>query len=324
MRKRLWLSVVRRLFRGLLVAFRPMSWRLAQALGDGLGGLAYWVSPRYRAIADKNLKIAFGDSLSERERQALTLRTFRSFGRALAEFLKTPSLTPDALRARVRSDVEMAPARALLARGRGLIVVTAHFGHWELLARRATVEGISLVVVARQSEDSDFNRLTDGVRENSGYTVHPRGASPKALLQQLRRNGAIAILPDQKSEDVFVPFFGRLAGTTAGPAVLALKTGAAILPMFGPRQPDGTYRVEFGEEIDTTPTGDMDADTHRIMADITCAIEDMVRRHPEQWLWLHDRWRVPPPARYREEQKTVPSDPEALVPRLDGVGAAHD
>jgi KDO2-lipid IV(A) lauroyltransferase len=298
MNKRSWQALVRGLMQGVIALSRVLPWRLIQALGDSLGTLAYCVSARYRNVADKNLQTAFGEKLSAEGRRTLIRRTFRGFARAMAEFLKAPTLTPEKLRALVRSDVGMAPAKALLERGRGLIVVTAHFGNWELLARRATIEGISLLVIARQGEDAEFNRLTDSLRGNGGYAVHPRGTSPKALLQHLRRKGAVAILPDQKSEDVFVPFFGKLAGTVAGPAVLALKTGAPILPMFCPRQSDGTYRVEFGEVIDTTPTGDTDADTHRIMAEINRSIESVIRRYPDQWLWMHDRWRVPPPARY--------------------------
>ncbi len=295
MKKQTWQALVRKLAFVLLAILRLLPWRAAQALGDRLGTFGYRISRRYRDVADKNLQIAFGDTLTEAERQALTKRVFQSFARSAMEFLKAPQLTPHQIRTRVKSEVGMAPAQALLSRGRGLIVVTAHFGNWELLARRATIEDISLLVVARQTEDGDFNKLTDALRASGGYTVHPRGASPKGLLQQLRRNGAVAILPDQKSEDVFVPFFGRLAGTVAGPAILALKTGAPILPMFCPRQPDGSYCVEFAPEVDTTQTGDTEADTRRIMADITRAVEDAVRRHPEQWLWLHDRWRVPPP-----------------------------
>ena len=119
-------------------------------------------------------------------------------------------------------------------------------------------------------------------------------------MKQLRDNKIVAIVPDQKSEDVFVPFFGKLAGTVAGPAVLALKTGAAILPMFCPRRPDGTYETVFYPAIVPEPTGDMEADIKKIMTEITADIEDIVRKYPDQWLWLHDRWRIPPPERISE------------------------
>ncbi|MBV9848723.1 MAG: lysophospholipid acyltransferase family protein [Armatimonadetes bacterium] len=295
MMKRAWQSIVRVLFRALLRVLRVVPWRVAGAWGAAVGALGYHVAVRYRRVANANLRHAYGDALSDRERQALIKRVFQSFGRALMEFLKAPSMSPSQIKKIVKAD-SYARVEAVLARGKGMILLAAHFGNWELLARRAALEGYEFAVVARQSHDPEFNQITDSLRANGGYTVLPRGGSPRAILQRLRRNGIVAILPDQKSEDVFVPFFGRLAGTVAGPAVLSLKTGAGIIPMFCPRQPDGSYRVEILPEIDTTPSGDTDADIHRIMADITHVIEEMVRRYPDQWLWLHDRWRVPPPA----------------------------
>ena len=293
--KTLWHTLVRNLFRGALAGLRGLSWRAAGALGGALGRLVWYLSARYRRVCDRNLRAAYGDAFTARERDALARRVFQSFGIALLEFLKAPSLSPEQIKRIVRAD-SYARVEAVLARGKGMILLAAHFGNWELLARRAALEGYAFAVIARQSHDPGFNKLTDGVRANGGYTVLPRGDSPRAILHRLRHNGIVAILPDQKSEDVFVPFFGRLAGTVAGPAVLSLKTGAGIVPMFCPRQPDGSYRVEILPEIDTTPTGDTDADIHRIMADITKVIEDMVRRYPDQWLWMHDRWRVTPPA----------------------------
>ncbi len=294
MRKRAWQWLVRGVFRGLLRALRVVPLPVAQAWGTGIGALAYRLSGRYRAVADRNLRRAYGDTLMPAARQTLIRGVFQNFGRTtLAEFLKAPSLTPTQLRALVQCDT-YAPIHALLARGKGLILITAHFGNWELLARRAALEGFAVTVVARQSGDAQFDTLTDSLREGGGYEVHPRGDSPRRLLQRLKENKIVAILPDQKSDDVFVPFFGTLAGTVAGPAVLALKTGAPIVPMFCPRLPDGTYQVVIGPEIDTTPTGDAKADTRRIMADINLVIENMVRQYPDQWLWLHDRWRLPP------------------------------
>lgn len=265
----------------------------ALALGTQIGTLAWRVSGRYRAVADKNLRIAYGDALSERQRQTIIRGVFQHFARATVEFLTSGALTGEPLRALAPED-SFAPMHNLLARGKGLLFVTAHLGNWELMARRIVQEGGSLLVVARQSDDAALNEVTDGLRGQGGYRVHRRGASPRPLLQHLRGGGVLAILPDQKSEDVFVPFFGQPTGTVAGPAVLALKTGAPIVTCFCARQPDGTYRVEFGNEIDATATGDTDADVIRIMTDINRAIEDAIRRHPTQWLWLHDRWRSSP------------------------------
>ena len=294
MKKNLWQSLVRQFFQFLIQVPLP------RPVAVGLGTLAYHVSARYRHVADKNLKIAYGDSLTERQRQELIKRVFQSFTISLSEFLQAPRLTPDQLRSLVKAD-SYAVVDAVLARGKGMILLAAHFGNWELLARRAALAGYNFAVVARQSHDPAFNEVTDKLRENGGYTVLPRGGSPKAILQRLRGNGIVAILPDQKSEDVFVPFFGKPAGTVAGPAVLSLKTGAGIVPMFCPRQPNGTYKMVLYPEINTASTGDADADIKRIMTDINAVIEEMVRLYPEQWLWLHDRWRVPPASQARGE-----------------------
>lgn len=298
MKKRIWQSFVRRLFLTMLAVFRVLPWAAVQKCGDWFGGLAYRASKRYRKVADKNLIIAFGDALTACDRERITRLSCNSFGRATAEFLKASTMSMESVRAHVTYEAALPTPKGLLTRGRGLIIVTAHLGNFELLARCAAHEGIPILVVARRSDDTEFNRLTDSLRENGGYRVHARGDSPRALLAHLHGNGMVAILPDQKSEDVFVPFFGRLSGTVAGPAVLALKTGAPILPAFAPRQPDGTYRLEFGEEIDVTSTSDRKADTHRIMADVNRSIEEIIRRYPEQWLWLHDRWRTPVPEKY--------------------------
>lgn len=275
-----------------------------------MGTLGYYGSARFRAIADKNLKLAYGDSMTERERQALTKRVFQQFARAsLVEFLKGADFTLDDISHWVHVE-SYAPAEALFARGKGVIVVSAHFGNWEWLSKRAAMQGYSIKVVARQSEDEKLNELTDRVRGENGYTVHPRGDSPRPLLKQLRENKVVAIVSDQKSEDVFVPFFGKMAGTVAGPAVLALKTGAAILPMFCPRQPDGTYKTVFYPAIIPEPSGDTQADVKKIMAEITADIEDIIRQYPDQWLWLHDRWRVQPPETVSETATTY-ADPAA-------------
>ncbi len=293
LKKRIWQGMVRGAFQTMQAVPRP----IATVAAASLGQVGYRCVRRYHRVAEKNLRIAYGDSLSAAERETLIQGVYRHFSRALVDFLKAPRLTPEQTKHLVQVD-SFAPAHQILARGKGMILVTAHLGNWELLARRAALEGFDITVVARQSHDSGFNVITDQLRESGGYHVHPRGDSPRVLLRQLRHNKIVAILPDQKSEDVFVPFFGQVTGTVAGPAVLALKTGAPILPMFCPRRPDGTYQAIFLPEIDITATDDHNADISRIMYDINLAIESVIRQYPEQWLWLHDRWKVLPPPGY--------------------------
>lgn len=308
-RVRHWL--VRGLFRGLLALLRVTPWPPALACGSALGAGACRLSGRYRGVADRNLRLAYGDDLTPAERRRLTQDVFRHFGRALLiEFLKVPSLSPAQVRALVPiQPSELNPLTQALARGRGVIVVSAHLGNWELLVRRIALEGVRVLVVARQGRDPAFNALTDRLRENGGYQVHSRDSSPRPLLRHLQSGGVVAILCDQKSDAVFVPFFGHTAGTTDGPAVLALRTGAAVLPLFAPRGPDGKYRPLFLPEIDTHATGNRRADAARIMGDITAGIEEVVRRYPDQWLWMHDRWRLPAEFRTPQAQQVQESSP---------------
>lgn len=312
MKKRIWQLFVRTTFSILLNVLRYIPWKAALAWGTLMGSVGYLISARYRKVADRNLKLAFGDAMGATERRSLTVRVFQHFSRmALVECLKAPYLTELEIRKLVAAE-SYDYVDELLSRGKGMLLITGHLGNWELLARRAALEGYHFVVVARQSPDAGFNAITDRLRAGAGYTVHPRGSSPKYILQTLRSGGVIAILPDQKSDDLFVPFFDVVTGTVAGPAVLSLKTGAPILPMFCPRQPDGTYRMVLKPEIDVHSTGDAAADTARIMADINLVIEDMVREYPDQWLWLHDRWKIRP---------TQGSAPELAPDQLGG--AAH-
>ncbi len=310
--KKFWQRAVRQAFWGLFSVVRRVPWKPALGWGTAIGTLAYHLSARYRNVADKNLKIAYGDSLNERQRQDLIKRVFQHFTRAmLVEFLKGSDMDREEICRRVRLD-SAEPLESALARGKGLIIIAAHLGNWEWSAKRLAVAGHPMMVIARQSEDEEFNALTDRIRGSDGNTVHARGDSPRALLKQLKENKIIAIVPDQKSDDVFVPFFGRLAGTVAGPAVLALKTGATLLPVFCPRQPDGTYKMVIYPPLVAEPTGDRDADVVRIMTQLTANIEDIVRQYPDQWLWLHDRWRMPPTGSDLAEMSMNASAPAVL------------
>ena len=175
--------------------------------------------------------------------------------------MKAPTLTPDQLRKFVKADSYAYMSKNCSSRGKGMILVTAHFGNWELLARRAALEGYEFAVVARQSDDPAFNEITDKLRENGGYVVHPRGASPKASASTICARAALSPFSPTRSRKMsFVPFFGRLAGTVAGPAVIALKTGAPILPMFCIRDsPTARIKWSFVPRSTSRSTGDTEA-----------------------------------------------------------------
>jgi KDO2-lipid IV(A) lauroyltransferase len=148
-----------------------------------------------------------------------------------------------------------------------------------------------VAVIARDADDPGTTELVTMLRERSGYRVFPRGNAARLVLKALRANEAVGILPDQNAGDVFVEFFGQKAGSVAGPAVFHLRTGAPLVPLFNVRLPDDRHRVEILPPMRFEPSGDAQADYQRIMQALHDVLEGYVRRYPDQWLWLHDRWK---------------------------------
>jgi Kdo2-lipid IVA lauroyltransferase/acyltransferase len=265
----------------------------ALRLGARLGRLGFAVVKRSRRSALRNLALAYGDTLTETERLALTRRVFEHFGKVTIDFVRTRALRPEAI-LKLISEIEGwdENAMAALALNKGLIAVSGHFGNFELFARFSVLQNVPLAIIVRDPENALFGDYVKRLRESSGYEVLSKGGSGRRLLQVLKENKVLGILPDQNSGDVFVPFFGCPAGTPDGPAQLALRTGAPIVPAFCHLKPDNTYKITIKPPILIKPTGDKLADITRAMTLVNLAIEEMVRQHPEQWLWLHNRWKA--------------------------------
>lgn len=267
---------------------RPWSVRV---LGDTLGVAFYYVSSRYRNVAIDNLKAAYGDQMSEQQVRSTAKRVFRHFARGLFEFFYLTSLRPDQLDQ--LADIEGEEnARSVLSEGKGCITITAHYGNWELMARKMVLRGYKVNVIARDSDDPGMTGIGRKLRESGGYKVYDKDQPLIGAFRALKRNEILAILPDQNdSTGIFVDFFGRPASTATGPAVLSLRSGAPLVPCFCARDSNGKYKVTIHPRIQFESTGDEQADVHELTALITAAIEQEIRLHPEQWLWLHDRWK---------------------------------
>jgi KDO2-lipid IV(A) lauroyltransferase len=264
--------------------------RLGSILGDGF----YYGSPRYRSVALSNLRWAFKNEWPEDKIMRIARVAFRNIGKSAVEFLQFPTLT-DADILRMTSYENEERIDAALKRGKGCIFVGAHFGNWELMTARLALDGYKVSIIVREADDAGTNRVIHRLRESRGYHAFSRKGSMKPVLQALRRNECLGILIDQNyTSGVFVPFFGKLAATATGAAALARATGAAVIPVFSIRQPDETHRIVLKPELDLTFTEDKDADLHRITALLTATVEAAVREHPEQWFWIHNRWKKRP------------------------------
>lgn len=260
--------------------------------GDFLGRICYRSMPRYRRVALANLRRAFGAVWDDEQIVSTARATFCHVGRNLVEFLWMPGRDMSKL---VTSS-GLHYLNDALAGGRGVILFSAHFGNWEIMPSFLTGAGFQLHTVFRESEHNALNRLIVRMREQSGQQLLPRQHSVRAALGALKRNEIFAVLLDQNTivGGVFVPFFGIPASTAAGPATIAARTGAPMVPIFSSRQPDGSHHVEVLPPLLPDPASDTDSEVLRLTAAATALIESQILGRPEQWLWIHNRWKLRP------------------------------
>jgi Kdo2-lipid IVA lauroyltransferase/acyltransferase len=268
---------------------------LSRRIGSGLGDLAYWVLGARRRVTLANLALAFGPGPGALPYAAVARASFRHLGMTAMECCRLFFGRPGALLPHVR--VEGAEhIKAALAEGRGVFYLTAHFGNWELLAAAHTLTAFRLSVVVRPLDNPYLEGLLARGRERGQVHLIPKRAAVRGVNDALARGDCVGILLDQDAgrQGVFVPFFGRLASTSRTLAVLALKTGAPVVPAFIRRLPDGDHEITLEPPIALVRTGDRARDVEINTARFTEAIERWVRAYPEQWFWVHRRWKTRP------------------------------
>lgn len=268
-----------------------LSWRGSQRAGRAIGGLGWLLSRRDRRRTLDHLALAWPD-LSEADRQRLGRDCFRHHGTILGEclhlFHRDCAFIASVVEVRGWEEIEKARAA-----DRPVLILTGHCGNWELLAAAINCRGLGMSVVARPLDEPDQQQMLAGLRERFGTPTIARGSEGAArqLLAALRKGGALGMLIDQdtKVDGVWVPFFGRLAFTPVGAAKIALRQNTAVIPTFIERLEDGRHRATF------QPPLDLPDDPTEATALMTAKIEEQVRRRPEQWVWMHRRWRRQPP-----------------------------
>jgi Kdo2-lipid IVA lauroyltransferase/acyltransferase len=251
--------------------------------------------PGRRRIALDNLALVYGDTLSPDARATLARRCFEHLGTTVLECCRLFFGPTEPLLGRVQGR-GMEHIGQAMAQGRGIFFLTGHFGNWELLAATHGLAGFGLSVVVRPLDNPYLDTLIARARERSGLRAISKRDAVQGVRAALARGECIGILLDQDAgrEGVFVPFLGHAASTARALAVLALKTRAPVLPAFIHRLPDGGHELVIDPEIPLAITGDLDHDIEVNTARYTEAIERHVRAHPEQWFWVHRRWKSRP------------------------------
>ena len=265
-------------------------------LADFLGRVWFHLDRRHRQIALSNLKIARGEELSENERRAIARRNFIHLAQVLLELPYLRKLTPDDLDGYVAFHGVEHFERAL-KKGRGVLLLASHFGNWELMALAFSLRYRPVHIVVRPLDNLFLDTQIAKIRTRGGNQLIPKKGSVQKMLRLLKAGDAVALLLDQNpvwDEGVFVPFFNEIACTNKVLSIIALRTGAPVIPVFNLRQPDGTYRVFFEPEIVLSTSGDTTRDVEENTAKYNRIIETYVRSHPEQWFWVHRRWKTRP------------------------------
>jgi Kdo2-lipid IVA lauroyltransferase/acyltransferase len=298
------------LIRAVLSLVSRLPLGLARWLGAGFGRLGFAVAGGERRKALKSLARAFPEK-SDTERQALARACFRHLGMAAFE-MGAIAAVDRRLEEWVRwPEEDRRVLEAALARGRGVVFVSGHVGNWELLARRVARAGFPSQSIAKETNEPRLTALVGRFRARGGVRSIWRGqeGAARAMLRALKSGEILGLLIDQDTrvQSLFVPFFGHLAATPRAAADLALRTGAAVVVGFCQREGEG-YRL-WMEEVPFQPGADREADALALTASLSERIEAAIRRAPEQWVWMHQRWKTRPP----EQPAELPAAASAPV-----------
>jgi KDO2-lipid IV(A) lauroyltransferase len=268
----------------------------ARAVGAGIGAVAWTLLGRLRGVGLRNLELAFPEK-SEAERTAILRGVYRSLGWQIGEFCKMSGYTAEQASKFIRYD-GLEHYLAAREKGRGVLVLTGHMGAWELSSFYHSLMGYPMSLVIRRLDNPLVDTFVNRIRCLHGNRVIHKDDFARGLLTSMHRGETVGILMDTNMtppQGVFVPYFGMEACTASGMARVALHSGAAVLPGFLVWEAaEQRYVLHFGEELALIRTGDTARDIVANTALFTATIEAYVRRYPEQWLWVHRRWKTRP------------------------------
>ena len=279
------------------IGWRANRLRLDKALrwGATLGSLGYFFGIR-KDVALGNLHAAFPEKSPE-ECDAIARSLYQNLGRNLVELLRFETQSQSDVRALVTFEGEE-HFKAALAQGRGAILVSGHFGNWEIFAAAIASAGYPFSVVVYPQHNAPVDAMLNRLRQGKGVQIIYKRDAAKDVLRALKANRLVTMLSDQDagSDGVFVDYFGRKASTTRGPALFAYKTGAPIITGVIMREEQGRHRGIIDAPMYADQSADRDAEIARLTQEFTKRLEQRARQHPDHWYWVHKRWKTRPQA----------------------------
>jgi KDO2-lipid IV(A) lauroyltransferase len=262
-------------------------------LGRQLGNVTYYLDLDHRKVAFQNLHTAFGQEKSASEIRSIAKRTFQNLGMMTVEFFRIPRMDMETFKIKVKME-GLAEALALLEKKKGALLLIGHFGNWELMGLMSKVIGSPIMVIAKPMKKNEWvDQFITKIRNASGLEVISTVNASRKVMKALSQNRVVGILIDQRakrSEGIWADFFGRKAPTTPGLAVLAMKTGAPVLPVFMVRDGFQAHRLIVKQPLELIHTGDIKKDVEANTQLFNHTLESMIRQYPDQWFWVHRRW----------------------------------
>ena len=287
-----WLGLI---FCSLIIKVIPQ--KVLYVFADLVTYLGYYLAGRQRRIAKESLSIAFGKEKTPSEIKRIIKTSFKYMaeeGLELMFLLERPTLIKE-----MACFENLENLKLCLSKGRGVIILTAHFGNFPLMMARLSIEGYPVYGIMRRMRDKKVEKIFSQKRKVLGINTiysQPRSTCIEESLKVLKQGGLLFIQLDQNfgTRGVFVDFFGKKAATATGPVVLALRTKAAILPCFILHKSRGAYRIVFEPEYNIRLAKTLDETILLNIQALTGIIESYIRRYPEEWSWIHRRWKSRP------------------------------
>jgi KDO2-lipid IV(A) lauroyltransferase len=285
-------------FAGVTATAGRLSRDRAEQLGAGLGRLVYRHVKIRRAVVEEHLRLAFPER-DETWRRTTAEAAYAHVGREMIAALRLSYARPEDVTRSVHHEEGRADLMRAYQEGRGVVLVGGHLGNWELGAASLAAQGLPVDAIYQPQRNPLFNASVVAARQRLGLNLIPRHTASRVAVERLREGRIVCFVSDQNAgrTGVFVPFFGRLASTHRGAALLAVRTGA---PLFlGAALRDGQHYLGVSERVTVPHQGELDEVVQRLTAGFTAVLEKLVRRWPEQYFWHHRRWKTRPPGEPR-------------------------
>jgi KDO2-lipid IV(A) lauroyltransferase len=274
----------------LLFVLNLIPYRLALLVGDAVGFLSFTILRIRRKVTLDNLKESFKDQFSHDDCVKIAARSYRNIAKGMIEFGLLPTLKKNLQRFLTIQGLEN--YQKISEEGRGGVLVTGHFGSWELMGAFVAASGLPVDYLVGEQHNIHVNRLMNDHRRMFGVGLIEMGVAARGVIKALRNGRMVCMLSDQDagSDGVIVEFMGRPASTPKGPAAFALKTGAPLACSFIIRE-GFKHRIVIEPPFDLTPTGNKDEDIKQLTQAYTSLLEKYVREYPDHWFWPHRRWK---------------------------------